>query len=192
MDGIAAMKSPALEVAGVMEASLGRPVLLTPTLGGSLPLAVMGDALRVPIIVLPIALMQIAVTYAFFDIHWQTVTARLSESLAGVRVVSGYNRQPRNIVNHRNVAGEYDAFVTVGMLEHVGLRHYASLAAVMRRVLRRAQGRGLLHFIGRDIPRPLNAWILRRIFPGGYPPTLAEVATRVLAPARMSIASSRA
>lgn len=35
------------------------------------------------IIVLPVALMQIAVTYVFFDAHWQTVTARLSEGLAG-------------------------------------------------------------------------------------------------------------
>ena len=35
------------------------------------------------IIVLPVAIMQIAVTYIFFDAHWQTVTARLSEGLAG-------------------------------------------------------------------------------------------------------------
>ena len=90
--------------------------------------------------------------------------------------------------DYRSVTGEYDVFVSVGMLEHVGLKHYPTLAAVMQRVLRRTNGRGLLHFIGRDIPRPLNAWIRRRIFPGGYPPTLAQVATRVLAPARMSIA----
>ena len=32
-------------------------------------------------------------------------------------------------------------------------------------------GRGLLHFIGRNRPRPLNAWIRRRIFPGAYPPS---------------------
>jgi cyclopropane-fatty-acyl-phospholipid synthase len=89
--------------------------------------------------------------------------------------------------DYRNVAGECDVFVSVGMLEHVGLRHYPTLAVVMRRVLRRGHGRGLLHFIGRDTPRPLNAWIRRRIFPGGYAPTLAEVATRVLVPARMSI-----
>jgi len=89
--------------------------------------------------------------------------------------------------DYRSVTGECDVFVSVGMLEHVGLRHYPTLAAVMRRVLRRAHGRGLLHFIGRDVPRPLNAWIRRRIFPGGYPPTLAEVATHVLAPARVSI-----
>lgn len=89
--------------------------------------------------------------------------------------------------DYRNVEGEYDAFVSVGMLEHVGVRHFESLARVLKRVLRRQGGRGLLHFIGRDIARPLNAWIHRRIFPGAYPPTLAEVTTKVLGPARMSV-----
>lgn len=89
--------------------------------------------------------------------------------------------------DYRNVQGEFDAFVSVGMLEHVGLRHYESLAHVLGRALRRAGGRGLLHFIGRDVARPLNAWIRRRIFPGAYAPTLAEVTSRVLSPARMSV-----
>jgi two-component system osmolarity sensor histidine kinase EnvZ len=35
------------------------------------------------IIVLPVAIMQVAVTWIFFDAHWQTVTSRLSEGLAG-------------------------------------------------------------------------------------------------------------
>jgi ATP-binding cassette subfamily B protein len=35
------------------------------------------------------------------------VLSDLSESLSGVRVVSSHNRQPRNIVNHRNVVGKY-------------------------------------------------------------------------------------
>jgi cyclopropane-fatty-acyl-phospholipid synthase len=89
--------------------------------------------------------------------------------------------------DYRNVSGEFDAFVSVGMLEHVGLQHYQSLANVLRRGLKRHGGRGLLHFIGRDIPRPLNAWITRRIFPGAYPPTLAEVTTGLLAPCGMTV-----
>lgn len=89
--------------------------------------------------------------------------------------------------DYRNIAGTYDAFVSVGMLEHVGLRQFQSLADVIRRTLRRENGRGLLHFIGRDVPRPLNPWIRRRIFPGGYPPTIGEVARRILVPAGMSI-----
>ena len=89
--------------------------------------------------------------------------------------------------DYRNVIGEFDAFVSVGMLEHVGLQHYRSLAEVLRRTLKRDTGRGLLHFIGRDIPRPLNAWISRRIFPGAYPPTLAEVTKGILGPCGMSV-----
>lgn len=89
--------------------------------------------------------------------------------------------------DYRNVTGSYDAFVSVGMLEHVGLSHLPTLGAVLRRSLRRDGGRGLLHFIGRDVPRPLSAWIRRRIFPGGYTPTLAEVTGRVLGPAGQSV-----
>ena len=88
--------------------------------------------------------------------------------------------------DYRNVAGQFDAFVSIGMLEHVGTAHYPSLAAVIKRVLP-SHGRGLLHFIGRDRPRPLNAWIRRRIFPGAYPPALEEVNRLVLEPAGMDV-----
>jgi len=89
--------------------------------------------------------------------------------------------------DYRRVEGHFDVFVSVGMLEHVGLRHFDSLGSVIHRVLRPDTGRGLLHFIGRDRPKPLNAWTTRRIFPGAYPPTVAEVIQHVLAPARQSI-----
>lgn len=46
-----------------------------------LPTSLWGRSLL--IIVLPVLAMQIAVTWVFFDAHWQTVTARLSEGLAG-------------------------------------------------------------------------------------------------------------
>ena len=62
-------------------------------------------------------------------------------------------------------SGTCDAFVSVGMLEHVGLPDYATLGDVMDRVLTE-DGRGLLHFIGRNKPAPLNPWIAKRIFPG--------------------------
>ena len=89
--------------------------------------------------------------------------------------------------DYRNVRGTFDVFVSIGMLEHVGLPSLEAFADVVRRSVRRDGGRGLLHFIGRDTPCPLNAWVRRRIFPGAYTPTLAEVTTRVLAPAGMSV-----
>ena len=89
--------------------------------------------------------------------------------------------------DYRNITGQFDAFVSVGMLEHVGRRNYMALGRVLRRSLRPDTGRGLLHFIGRDHPRLLNAWIRRRIFPGAYPPTIAEVMASVLEPADLSV-----
>jgi len=89
--------------------------------------------------------------------------------------------------DYRNASGEFDAFVSVGMLEHVGRRNLSSVGEVLQRTLRRDGGRGLLHFIGRDVTRPLNAWIRRRIFPGAYVPTLSELTTRILSPAGMSV-----
>jgi cyclopropane-fatty-acyl-phospholipid synthase len=88
--------------------------------------------------------------------------------------------------DYRNVRGRCDAFVSVGMLEHVGVADYATLGAVVDRSLTE-DGRGLLHFIGRNRPGELNPWIRRRIFPGAYPPALPEVFDRVLAPWDFSV-----
>ena len=76
--------------------------------------------------------------------------------------------------DYRNVRGEFDAFVSVGMLEHVGIEQYPALGAVMDRSLKEA-GRGLIHTIGRDRPRPMSAWIERNIFPGACPPSLSQM-----------------
>ncbi|MCG6924763.1 MAG: cyclopropane-fatty-acyl-phospholipid synthase family protein [Acidobacteria bacterium] len=89
--------------------------------------------------------------------------------------------------DYRRLDRRCDVFVSVGMLEHVGRRSYGELADVIRRCLDPEHGRGLLHFIGRDRPRPLNAWITERIFPGAYAPALDEACQRVLVPARQSV-----
>jgi cyclopropane-fatty-acyl-phospholipid synthase len=83
--------------------------------------------------------------------------------------------------DYRNVSGRFDVFVSVGMLEHVGLSDFPTLGRVIDRSLGET-GRGLLHFIGRNQPMPLNPWIRRRIFPGAYPPTLGEVFEHILEP----------
>ena len=75
--------------------------------------------------------------------------------------------------DYRNVHGSFDVFVSVGMLEHVGREHYSELGKIIHQTIGDS-GRGLLHFIGRNWKRPLNAWIRKHIFPGGYPPSLRE------------------
>ena len=88
--------------------------------------------------------------------------------------------------DYRAVRGTCDAFVSVGMLEHVGVKHYETLGRIVDRTLS-TSGRGLLHFIGRNQRAPLNPWIRKRIFPGGYAPTLREVFERVLEPVGLSV-----
>jgi cyclopropane-fatty-acyl-phospholipid synthase len=76
--------------------------------------------------------------------------------------------------DYRNIGGQCDAFVSVGMLEHVGVENYATLGAVAKNALRE-NGRGLIHSIGRNHPDTMNAWIERHIFPGAHPPSLSEM-----------------
>jgi len=76
--------------------------------------------------------------------------------------------------DYRNISGRYDAFVSVGMLEHVGVENYPALGEVAQRSIG-ANGRGLIHSIGRNYPARLHPWIERRIFPGAEPPSLKQM-----------------
>ena len=78
--------------------------------------------------------------------------------------------------DYRTVEGEYDGFVSVGMFEHVGVDNYRTFEEVAARSLK-PEGRGLVQSIGRNTPAPNDPWIERRIFPGSYPPSLAEMST---------------
>ncbi len=87
--------------------------------------------------------------------------------------------------DYRNISSKCDVFVSIGMLEHVGMKNYRKLGGVIQRCLKRS-GRGLIHTIGRSQPRPLDAWIRKRIFPGGYAPSLAEM-SEIFEPYRFSV-----
>lgn len=76
--------------------------------------------------------------------------------------------------DYRNITGTYDAFASVGMLEHVGPDHYRELGEVIDRCLSK-DGLGLIHTIGQNSATPMSPWFLKRIFPGSYPPTLREM-----------------
>lgn len=85
----------------------------------------------------------------------------------------------------RNITGRFDAFVSVGMLEHLGPRNYAEFGRVIRRTIGDC-GRGFLHFIGRNHPQPFSVWTRRRVFPGAHAPSLQE-AMAVLEPQDFSV-----
>ena len=87
--------------------------------------------------------------------------------------------------DYRNITEQCDAFVSIGMLEHVGREHHGDLGDVIDRCLSQS-GRGLIHSIGQNTPTPLNHWIEKRIFPGAYPPTLREM-VGILEPRQFSV-----
>jgi cyclopropane-fatty-acyl-phospholipid synthase len=103
--------------------------------------------------------------------HEQVVEARRRAQMEGL------DRQVEFIEDdYRAANGTYDAFVSVGMLEHVGIAHYRQLSDVIHRTLTPG-GRGLLHSIAQNRNEALNSWIQRRIFPGAYPPSLRQMLT---------------
>jgi cyclopropane-fatty-acyl-phospholipid synthase len=68
----------------------------------------------------------------------------------------------------------FDRIVSIGMFEHVGRRLIPRYLRETARLLA-SGGVGLLHTIGRVAPAPMDPWLVARIFPGAYFPSLAEI-----------------
>ena len=77
--------------------------------------------------------------------------------------------------DYRDVEGQFDRIVSVGMFEHVGVNHYDTFFHKAAKLLA-DDGVMVLHSIDRsEGPSVTNAWISKYIFPGGYIPSLSEV-----------------
>ena len=76
--------------------------------------------------------------------------------------------------DYRHVQETFDAVVSVGMFEHVGVAHYQEYFSAIKDRLT-DDGCALVHSIGRKGgPGTTGAWIRKYIFPGGYSPALSE------------------
>ena len=77
--------------------------------------------------------------------------------------------------DYRSVDGQFDRIVSVGMFEHVGLKHYNEFFSHVYKMLK-PEGVALIHTIGRNsAPFAVSSWIQKYIFPGGYLPSLSEI-----------------
>lgn len=79
--------------------------------------------------------------------------------------------------DYREHEGSYDAIVSVGMFEHVGRPQFQTFFDTVNALLAPG-GRSLIHSIGRSGPpvEDTKGWVEKYIFPGGYVPSLSEVA----------------
>jgi len=87
--------------------------------------------------------------------------------------------------DYRRIDERCDAFVSVGMLEHVGLANFKTLGKLIKRCLK-PDGFGLIHSIGRSHSQRADPWIVKHIFPGGHMPSLGEMMA-VFEPNKFSI-----
>jgi cyclopropane-fatty-acyl-phospholipid synthase len=83
------------------------------------------------------------------------------------------------LIDYRDLRGQFDRIVSVGMFEHVGVPNYRTYFSSIRDLLAQ-DGVALVHTIGRRSPPSLtNVWIRKNIFPGGYIPSLSETAAAI-------------
>jgi cyclopropane-fatty-acyl-phospholipid synthase len=83
------------------------------------------------------------------------------------------------LMDYRDVTGQFDRIVSIGMFEHVGVPQYDTFFDTVERLLK-PDGIALIHTIGRsDPPGTTSPWILKYIFPGGYVPAMSEAMSAV-------------
>ncbi len=90
------------------------------------------------------------------------------------------------VKDYREVQGQYDKLVSIGMFEHVGKGNFATFMQATAKFLK-PHGIGLLHTVGTNTNERNGAWVDKYIFPGAYVPQLHEI-TRELMAAKLSVA----
>jgi cyclopropane-fatty-acyl-phospholipid synthase len=79
------------------------------------------------------------------------------------------------LIDYRDVTGRFDRITSVGMIEHVGARHFGEYFAKTFDLLA-DNGIMLTHTIGRTgRPGTTDKWTRKHVFPGGYVPALSEL-----------------
>ena len=86
------------------------------------------------------------------------------------------NQVQFKLADYRNLNEKFDRIVSVGMFEHVGRKFYKTFFKQVNNLLN-DKGLALIHTIGSvDGPRDPQPWITKYIFPGGYTPSISELA----------------
>ena len=84
-----------------------------------------------------------------------------------------------DLKDYRDIEGQFDRIVSVGMLEHVGEPNLEAYFAQVSRLLA-DDGLAVVHAIGnRGPPRVCQPFIRKHIFPGGYDPLAFQVTAAV-------------
>jgi len=104
---------------------------------------------------------------------------QLEYSLKKVKELNLENQVNFKLMDYRELDEKFDRIVSVGMFEHVGRKFYKTYFNQVSKLLKN-EGVALIHTIGSVLPpRDPHPWITKYIFPGGYTPSLSEVANPI-------------
>ncbi len=77
--------------------------------------------------------------------------------------------------DYREAEGQYDAVISIGILEHVGYKNYRNYMKTVRRCLKN-DGIAFIHTIGGNTSTThVNKWTDKYIFPNGMLPSIAQI-----------------
>ncbi len=101
---------------------------------------------------------------------------QLEYSKKKVKELNLGNQVDFKLIDYRQINEKFDRIVSVGMFEHVGRKYYQKFFNQVSKLLNE-DGAALIHTIGSvNSPRDPQPWINKYIFPGGYTPSLSEIA----------------
>jgi len=100
----------------------------------------------------------------------QLAVARERAAKAGVS-----DRVRFELMDYRDLQGQFDRVVSIGMFEHLGTAFFQTFFHKIREILK-PDGVALVHTMGRmGKPGTTDAFMQKYIFPGGYLPALSEI-----------------
>lgn len=83
------------------------------------------------------------------------------------------------VQDYRELEGQYDHVVSIGMFEHVGRKNYREFMQIAKRCLKPG-GLFLLHTVGRlNTRNAAEPWSNKYIFPNAQLPSMADISTAV-------------
>jgi len=102
------------------------------------------------------------------------VTVSKEQVALGMELCQGLPVELR-LQDYRDVAGKYDAVISIGVMEHVGYKNYRTYVDVVDRCLKE-DGIAFIHTIGTNIStNTANPWTNKYIFPNGMLPSISHL-----------------
>lgn len=109
-----------------------------------------------------------------YDAHVTGVTVSKEQAELGRKMCEGLSVDIQ-LKDYRDMEGEFDAVVSLGMFEHVGHKNYRVYMEKVEEVLK-DDGLFLLHTIGsKKSVVATEPWINKYVFPGGMLPSVKQI-----------------